>query len=83
MTEPPDFDHIARLVIQRVVAEMPHYATTALNDAIVDHLRQVWNARGAADTQAVESRIRELVADEVIGAGVARHVSEAIRKVDR
>jgi hypothetical protein len=55
-TSAPDFDHIARLVIQRVVAEMPHYATNGLNDDIVEHLRQVWNARCAI--AATEGRAR-------------------------
>ncbi len=54
-----------------------------LRSIVSEHETLAWNARGAADAKAVESRIRELVAGEIVGAGIAIHVADAIRKVDR
>lgn len=56
MSETPDFEQLAR-EIDRIVTE---YARTTLDlpdpmPAIVEQLRQVWNARGAADLDAMES----------------------------
>jgi hypothetical protein len=50
---------------------------------VAEQLRLAWNARGAADAKAVESRLRELVAGEIVGAGIARHVAEAVHALDR
>jgi predicted fused transcriptional regulator/phosphomethylpyrimidine kinase len=77
----PDFDQIARQLAAD--GSESGIISPEVPERIAEQLRLVWNARGAADTQAVEGRIRELVAGEVIGAGIARHVAEAIRKVDR
>jgi hypothetical protein len=88
MPESPDFDQIARqlfALVDNITDEDPnmeHRIDGALT-VIAEHLRHVWNARGAADAQAVESRIRELVAGEVVGAGIARHIADAIQQVDR
>lgn len=73
MPDTPDFDQIALRIVHDVNVEI----------SIVEQLRLVWNARGAADTQAVERRIRDLVAGEIVGAGIGRHVADAIGQLDR
>lgn len=40
----PDFGLLTRRLIQRVVAEMPYYASTPLDDDIKAMLRQAWDA---------------------------------------
>lgn len=53
-TSHSDFDHHARQVIQLIAAALPDYDTTELNDAIVEHFRQIWNLRGAFDIAAID-----------------------------
>lgn len=83
MPETPDFEQIAREVLPFCLGVTDADDIPKACDLIAEQLRLIWNARGAADGQAVESRIRELVAGEIVGAGIARHVAEAIQKVDR
>lgn len=72
MPETPDFEQIADQIIN------DHLGTLAdsLRAPIVEQLRLVWNARGAADLKAI--------ADAPIGVGIGR--TEAIdrfRALDR
>jgi hypothetical protein len=86
MSTAPDFKAIARGVEAEACAGLPEWDSDdakRLVSAIAEQLRLVWNARGAADALAVETRVRELVAGEIVGAGLARHVADAIAKVDR
>jgi hypothetical protein len=57
MAEPPDFDQIARLL-----ATLPHLdaGTDVLAAGIAEQLRQVWNARGAADLKILALPISEI-----------------------
>ena len=50
----PDLARLARQLILRVCAEMPHIAAPALVDDVVEQLRHIWNARGAADRTKLE-----------------------------
>jgi len=55
MPEPPDFERIARSFIgRRFNIFEPENEATLLADAVRE-LRQVWNARGAADLEALET----------------------------
>lgn len=65
LPETPDFDQIARQFFDDYVGYVDD--PTATLAAISEQLRLAWNARGAADAQAVEHRLRELVAGEIIG----------------
>ena len=66
MPEPPDFDQIALGIVTAVEARFwtqrvgPTSCTDGQSKArsqveVVDLLRQVWNARGAADLDAMET----------------------------
>lgn len=74
----PDFDQIA----QRLLEDLPDAFLTRGASAssavpgVAEQLRQVWNARGAADLDAIDSPF--------MGLGPFREkVRDAIRQVDR
>ena len=52
MPESPDFDRIADVCLARVY-EVRHKGLIAEHSVVVEQLRQVWNARGAADITAI------------------------------
>lgn len=65
MPEPIDFDRIARLLRSAVAmvgdAPVPGTADVSLAIATIrQELMKVWDARGAADTHAVEERLSTL-----------------------
>jgi hypothetical protein len=75
MPESPDFEKIAR-EIDRVVTE---YARTTLDlpdpvPVIIDQLRLVWNARGAADLAKLEADFP---------GTVTKMIDRALRSLDR
>jgi len=63
--EPPDFDQIADTIARRVESHCSDLDPERETDddavratvvrAIAEQLRQVWNARGAADMKAIEA----------------------------
>jgi hypothetical protein len=65
MPEPPDFEQIARRVVDLTDAKvrepfMPiegDRVVAALVAQIIEQLRQVWNARGAADLAIVNTEL--------------------------
>jgi hypothetical protein len=71
MAETPDFDQLARAIVDDDAHELP------FAQAIAEQLRKVWNARGAADRLAV--------ADLLVShpSNIIRPVQDAIRKQDR
>lgn len=78
-----DFQEWARQVCAGVVLmrAMPHVTpdrAVALSEAAVGYLlKAIWNARGAADAEVVERRIRDLMAVGVVDSQCARHVAVA------
>lgn len=52
MPEPPDFNKIARDLLEPIGRPWP-----AVRDAIAEQLRHVWNARGAADLDAITGEL--------------------------
>jgi hypothetical protein len=48
MPEPPDFHQIASILLARI-ADAGERGLLAEVNAVAEQLRQVWNARGAAD----------------------------------
>lgn len=77
MAEIPDFEQIARGMIGR-----PSHLPDDCVPDIAEQLRQVWNARGAADDKAVMLRTVELMGTS--GGGIyAGHYSKTIKALDR
>jgi len=56
MPEPPDFDQIAREILLDCPLEVgvPETVVEWARNAVIERLREVWNARGAADIEAVK-----------------------------
>ena len=85
MSESPDFEQIALSLAKKTsyyddAEEVPGF-TAGVLVAIEEQLRQVWNARGAADAEAVEAALDfkgDVYADLHL---TAQH--DAIRKLDR
>lgn len=91
MTETPDFDQIARYLLDRIVDVLPgdtdQRVAAQRRDLfapdVVEQLRQVWNARGLADIAKLEP-----ILEEPPGAGPPRVVTmktldHALRTLDR
>jgi DNA-binding phage protein len=78
MAEPPDFDQIVRHVemLNAVLNDEDH------TDAMVEALRQVWNARGAADVAIVEAELSSMMGVTAAGPYV-KNLDRALRKGDR
>lgn len=55
MPEPPDFAQIARRLDNEIRALIPSQESDQSVDHIAEQLRQVWNARGAADITQIEA----------------------------
>ena len=81
MTDIPDFEQIASIVRNIVVisAEGDAFVAKAQRDAIVEQLRQVWNARGAANADllrralvCIEAHAEEYAAARPLAAEIAR-----------
>jgi hypothetical protein len=87
MPEPPDFDQIAPW-IEEAAREIDEGADThvaTIAEVIHRHareaLRQVWNARGAADAQAIEDKLATLTG-WVTSEPYRQHMREAIVALD-
>ena len=70
----PDFDQMAHDICQRIWGNDILESTPAVTLMLADQLRQVWNARGAADIATVKAAYLTAPLDHVIGA---------IRSLDR
>jgi len=79
MPETPDFDHIATSLLRAIEKAGGSDRPVASTRAIADQLRQVWNARGAADIAKVEEVDAELDGGELFAAGL----THALRTLDR
>jgi hypothetical protein len=94
MTETPDFDQLARAFMERANDQgsgsvFGHAVTLAL----AEQLRQVWNARGAADshgetidgvTNAVDDWVRSSAGTyDELQAVVEQALAAAIKRLDR
>ena len=80
MTETPPFDVIAAEIVAMVSDSSATAASdTAKTAAVARHLRQVWNARGAADIARLEIEIPHVwTAAEPAGA-----LTRSLRTLDR
>ena len=79
MPETPNFAHIARQIVSKLAS--PEARGRADVDAIADQLRAIWNARGAADLQTIESELAQ------IGVKATAHLRDtlgsALQALDR
>jgi hypothetical protein len=75
MPEAPDFDQIAHRIFRQ--AEVDDSL-----DHIVEQLRLVWNARGAADMKAVDEKL-SLLAGWVTSEPYRLDLKAAIRQLDQ
>lgn len=74
MPEPPDFEQLARHIdqLRSELEDAPDRdASAELVSAVAAQLRQVWNARGAADIEALDAETW------------TRRDAETLRKLDR
>lgn len=78
MPEPPDFDRLADVCLARVY-EVRSKGLIAEHSVVAEQLRQVWNARGAADT----TKINAVLADRSIPVLSNTVLDRALRKLDR
>jgi hypothetical protein len=71
MPEIPDFDRMADVCLARVY-EVRSKGLIAEHDVVVEQLRQVWNARGAADVAMIHAQWREDLDAAAFGRAVSR-----------
>ena len=74
MPETPDFDQIAKSHLQQVAKDLVQ--TSLAHKHVVDQLRLVWNARGAADIAKIE-------ADVSLEDVYVKNLDRALRSLDR
>jgi hypothetical protein len=90
MPETPGFEEIARGLVDRrfedtTLALKPETYTPwrqALVRAVADELRQVWNARGAADLTKLETELMAVMGAKSSGPYV-KNLERALRSLDR
>ena len=93
MPEPPDFEQLARGIADRAdryraAGETRGVVDDALRGAIILALRQVWNARGAADIAQTEAYLWGRVAESghvnmPAKPAVIGELERALRTLDR
>lgn len=80
MPESPDFEAIARRIVEAAASAVGTDNHEALADQIheaAEQLRLVWNARGAVDVAKLDAELAAL------GVGYAGMLGNALRKPDR
>ncbi len=75
MPETPDFDQIARTILEASDGEPGE-------GRIAEQLRLVWNARGAADIAKIETELSMLMGPTTAGPYV-KNLDRALRTLDR
>jgi hypothetical protein len=90
MAETIDFEQVAREILEHLSTsvlsheafgtEPPRVQRHAL--LIAEHLRLIWNARGAADLAALEAALIVLMGGTA-SAPYVKNLDRAIRKLDR
>jgi hypothetical protein len=75
----PDFERIARLILDRYVGGGE--TSAPLGGAIADALRLAWNARGAADIAKIESELAQQMGATASGP-YTKNLDRALRRLD-
>jgi len=70
----PDFDQVARDVYFHA-----HEQNVSIVPRIAEQLRQVWNARGAADMAKLHAELSEMI----MKAALAKRLQRALLTLDR
>jgi len=85
MPETPDFDQIAKSLLLQVAKDLVQ--TSLAHNHVVEQLRLVWNARGAADIVKMESTLLALLDHAVAAAEpstpLVTQIDHALRSLDR
>lgn len=89
MSEPPDFEQLARAFAERafptavVTVPKAEWSTrTEMVAGFAEELRQVWNARGAADRATVDHDLSTQMGATAAGPYV-KNLDRALRSLDR
>jgi hypothetical protein len=86
MPESPDFDQIARRVLGPWLEDSHNSVFDANMEVsirqVAEQLRQVWNARGAADLTTIEAELSRLMGVTAAGPYL-KHLDRALRTLDR
>ena len=80
MAEPPDFDQIARQLVDAYDPDAMADRSIAID--ITEQLRLIWNARGAADLVTLEAALSSLMGVTAAGPYV-KNLDRALRQLDR
>jgi hypothetical protein len=78
MPETPDFEQLARH-LHHLIAPLPR---SVGEQEIVEQLRLMWNARGAADMATIEHDLSTLMGTTAAGPYL-KNLDRALRKLDR
>ncbi len=82
MPEFPDFDQIARQFAQDAMSWEDGMSSEAEDLAeLAEQLRQVWNARGAADRAKVEHELSTMMGSNMAGPYL-KNLDRALRRLD-
>lgn len=71
----PDFHAIARQLCEE--------APGSLQANVAEQLRQVWNARGAADERALKAEVQRALDALIVQARIEIHLEPLIKALDR
>jgi hypothetical protein len=87
MPETPDFAQLAHRLLERVFATDDGTGSLEPSNAdrardIIEQLRLVWNARGAADLAKIEIELTTMMG-ATAGAPLIKNLDRALRKLDR
>jgi hypothetical protein len=82
MPETPDFERIALAIMLRHRRDIDAADDDEGQAWIVEQLRQVWNARGAADIAKLEIALVPLVGAHSSVISI-KHLDQALRQLDR
>jgi hypothetical protein len=78
--ESPDFEPLARPLIEKLSDTMdPDNA----REMVLEQLRQVWNARGAADGQALTAELQRALNAAVVQARIEIDLEQLLKALDR
>lgn len=84
MAETPDFEKLAQHVLENLPDAFLTRGASASSavPAVVEQLRLIWNARGAADLVTIESSLSSQMGSTAAGPYV-KNLDRDLRKLDR
>jgi hypothetical protein len=84
MPETPDFKKLAHEIAAQILSHRDdqHVVVVAIAEDLEEQLRQVWNARGAADLAKIESELTSQMGATASGPYL-KNLDRALRSLDR